>query len=221
MSRPTITYITHFEWTIKHVAAVASPTSSNSALFSDSFLINGTSATVSLIFVHTNPSDRNYCSLFLKETVADERAPGQATYKFWIEGQNYQAVEQQSERKFDIRRVGMAGIGKFVRRSQVYSPSSFIQDDTLIIRCIVKYTISSSKRGEDIKEVLSKETISGCTLECNRLHYYVPRRYLIRRSSYFKRLLEGNTVESRTGIIHLENMSNNALKKFAFFHVST
>jgi hypothetical protein len=37
------------------------------------------------------------------------------------------------------------------------------------------------------------------------------------RSDYFKRLLEGNTVEARTGIIHLEDMRSDTMKKFVYF----
>jgi len=217
MSGPKITYITRFKWKINHVTAVASSASPNSSLFSENFLINGTSATACLIFVHTNPNSQEFCSLFLKGTSADPNARGKAKYEFWIENKEHQRIGAQIEREYNPKRIGMVGVGHFALRSKIYLPSPFIRENTIIIKCVVKYAVDSSKKDENAKLIPSDKTINGCTLESNRLHFYVPRYLLIMQSNYFKRLLEEETPEARTGIIHIENIRNDTMKKFVYF----
>jgi len=216
MSGPKITYITRFKWKINHVTAVASSASPNSSLFSENFLINGTSATACLIFVHTNPNSQEFCSLFLKGTSADPNARGKAKYEFWIENKEHQRIGAQIEREYNPKRIGMVGVGHFALRSKIYLPSPFIRENTIIIKCVVKYAVDSSKKDENAKLIPSDKNINGCTLESNRLHFYVPRYLLIMQSNYFKRLLEEETPEAQTGIIHLENIRNDTMRKLAY-----
>jgi len=216
-SDPKGTYITRFEWTITYVTAVVSPTSPNSALFSEPFLINGTSASACLVFAHTHSTDQEFCSLFLKGKSADQNARGQAIYNFWIENKAGKRVGAQFERDYHLKRIGMVGVGHFARKSKVYKPSSFIKDDTIIIKCNVKYTVDGSKAGEDTKVISSGNMISGLALEYNQKHYYVPRYLLIMQSNYFKHLLESETTEARTGIIHIEDIGNDAMNRLVYF----
>jgi len=223
-------YVTNYKWTVDRFTTRASLDGPN-ILISEDFKMQETNARGYFALCHSTPFSGNGISLFLCiEKVRNYAVKNPPIFYFSISNKDGERLGEQKELKgyYGIfNSINYNGFKNMCLKSDLYPPSPFLRDDTLVVECQLRFKYGEVPPGEMLqvrtKSIPLSRVHKGCLVYSGQKQFYVAGYRLSSSSAYFKTLMESNDENMKAGIIQLETISDFAfseLKRLILFGYS-
>jgi len=211
-------YVTNYKWAIDRFTTVAS-LDGPKILISEGFLIPGANARGYFALCHSTPFSGNGISLFLcindVQTTAAKKPP---IIYLWISKKDGKRLGEQKELKDDNGIFNRIECNEFnmCLTSDLYPPTSFLRDDTLVIECQIRVKLDEKTLQVKTRSISLSNVWEGCLVYSGQKQFYVPRDRMMSVSIYFKNLLESDDENAQAGLIQLKNMNDGTFSEFKY-----